>query len=196
MSSGCPIESSLVARVVSGDEQAFKDLFFIYKHKLYGYCLRYVKSAAMAEDLVQEAFMKVWEHRHQLDPQQSFGAYLFRITRNHLLNCLKRVAYQEAFVKHAAAQRDCLHHQTEWAVISADYEQLAVQAIARLPRQRQLIFQMSRQDGLSHEEIARILNISTNTVKVQIHRALKTIRRYFQLHTDLNLSLLLLLLNA
>lgn len=186
-----PTESDLVRRVAIGDEQAFKQLFLAYKDKLYSFSLRYTRSALLAEELVQEAFMKVWQNREKLDGGQCFGAYLFRITRNQLLNHLKRTACEASCKKSIALSADRSSNPTDHFILNQEYEKITRQAMEHLPPQRQEIFRMSRQEGLSHEEIAQTLNISPHTVKGQMHKALKTIRHYFEVYTDLTLLLLL-----
>ncbi|MBD0255423.1 MAG: RNA polymerase sigma-70 factor [Cytophagales bacterium] len=190
MSSASQTESALVQQVADGDERAFEQLFLQYKDKLYSFSLRYTRSAFLAEEIVQEAFVKVWHHRRTLDPRQCFGAYLFRLTRNQLLNHLKRIAFEAAYRKQVARQADTSAHSTDNLLLNAEYEQITQRAIGHLPPQRQAIFRMSRLDGLSHEEIAQALHISPHTVKVQINKALKTIRRHLQVYTDLTLLVL------
>lgn len=185
-------ESILVARLSEGDENAFKALFHSYKNKLYQYSLRYVKSCDTAEDIVQDAFLKIWENRHQLNADQEFGAYLFRITRNQIFNQFKKAVYQAAYTQYHIQSQPDLNHQTEWEVFCGDYEAHLQKAVQQLPAQRQLIFQLSRKEGLSHEEIAQKLSLSKNTVKVQINKALKSIRVYLELSTDLSLVLICL----
>ncbi len=186
-----PAESALARRVAKGDEQAFKQLFLAYKDKLYSFSLRYTRSAVLAEELVQEAFMKIWQNREKLDEGQCFGAYLFRIARNQLLNHLKRTACEASCKKNIALSADRSSNPTDHFIISQEYEKIARQAVQHLPPQRQEIFKMSRLEGLSHEEIAQTLNISPHTVKGQMHKALRSIRHYFEAHADLTFLLLL-----
>lgn len=186
-------ESILVARLSDGDEKAFRALFHSYKNKLFKYSIRYVKSVAAAEDIVQDSFLKIWENRQQLNTDQQFGAYLFRIARNQIFNQFKKATYQAAYEQFSLkSQQQDLNHQTEWEVFCSDYGGHLQKAIERLPAQRQRIFNLSRMEGLSHEEIAQKLSLSKNTVKVQINKALKTIRVYLELSTDLSLSLICL----
>jgi RNA polymerase sigma-70 factor (family 1) len=186
-------ESILVARLSNGDEQAFKALFHAHKNKLFQYSLRYVRSTDIAEDIVQDTFLKIWEQRHTLNVESAFGAYLFRIARNQIFNHFKKAVHHAAYEKRSMQQSaESPNHQTEWEVFSSDYEAHLQRAVGQLPAQRQLIFQLSRKEGLSHEEIAQKLSLSKNTVKVQINKALKAIRVYLELTTDLSLALICL----
>ena len=190
-------ESILVARLSNGDEQAFLALFHAHKNKLFQYSMRYVRCRAVAEDIVQDTFLKIWEHRSGLSSECSFGAYLFRIARNQIFNQFKKAAHHAAYEKFSADESlENLNHQTEWEVFSADYEEHLQKAVEQLPSQRQRIFKLSRTEGLSHEQIAQELNLSKNTVKVQINKALKTIRVYLELTTDLSIPVICLLING
>lgn len=187
-----PTDSTLVTRVSNGDELAFRILFHRYRSKLYKFSLRYVKSVDVAEDIIQDAFLKIWEQRQALQPELSFEAYLFRISRNQIFNEFKkssRLAAFEAFT----LQNITDNRQTEWEVIAQNYQELLHSALELLPPQRRQIFQLSRIEGLSHEEIAQQLNLSKNTIKVQINKALKSIREFLEMNSEVSIPAFLLL---
>lgn len=175
-------------RLITGDEAAFRAIFDLYRDRLFCYCLKFTKSREAAEEIVQDVFIKVWENRQAVNPDLSFKAYLYQITKNLAFNFLKKAAGEVSFKRKVLLYLEVAHNQPEEACILQDYEQLAEKAIQMLPPQRQLIFRMSRREGMSHEEIAAILGISKNTVKVQIVKASKTLRDFFQLHTDIAVS--------
>ncbi len=175
-------EKQLVEQVAKDDEYAFTLLFYAYKDKLYSFCLRYTKSKELAEEIVQETFMKIWEGRRQLKPELCFGAYLYRITRNILFNYLKRVTIERKIKEQILYTEPKNHQQTEQSIQLADIETLLQKVIAQLPPQRQTIFRLSRIEGLSHDEIAQKMNLSPNTVKVQMSKALKFLRTYLLGH--------------
>ena len=184
------IDQLLIRRLVKGDENAFKKVYAAYYDKLYSYCLRFVKSEELAREILQDVFVKLWSHREHINPALSLNAYLYKITRNHTLDFLKKVARDHQLKEELMLSVALSHNQEENNLIYAEYNALANQAIQHLPMQRRLIFQLSRRDGLSYEEIANTLGISKNTVKVQMLRALKSIREYLQMHTDLTISII------
>ncbi|MDR6193316.1 RNA polymerase sigma-70 factor [Siphonobacter sp. SORGH_AS_0500] len=182
---------TLVTRVSNGDERAFRILFHRYRNKLFRFSLRYVKSTAAAEDILQDTFLKIWEQRQSLQPELNFEAYLFRISRNQIFNEFKKSAYHAAF-EQFVSQNAAEHQQTESEVVSNDYQEILQSALERLPPQRRQIFQLSRMEGLSHEEIAQQLNISKNTIKVQINKALKSIRQSLEMNSEVSVPIFLL----
>lgn len=187
-----PTDYTLVTRVSNGDELAFRILFHRYRNKLYRYSLRYVKSSAIAEDILQDTFLKIWEQRQALQPVLNFEAYLFRISRNQIFNEFKKSTHQAAF-EQFTLQNVSDNRQTEWDVVANNYQEVLQSALDQLPPQRKQIFQLSRLDGLSHEEIAQQLNLSKNTIKVQINKALKSIRESLEINSEVSVPVFLLL---
>jgi RNA polymerase sigma factor (sigma-70 family) len=121
-------------------------------------------------------FVKLWEHKEFLQPDTSLGAYLYTLAKHRVLNHLKKEALNASYIKEKILTTDKSSNPTEAEVEYADCLELANIAITRLPAQRQLIFKMSRQEEMSNQEIAVALGISKNTVKVQLVKALKTLR--------------------
>lgn len=187
-----PTDSTLVTSVSNGDELAFRILFHRYRSKLYKFSLRYVKSVDVAEDIIQDTFLKIWEQRQALQPELNFEAYLFRIGRNQIFNEFKKSTHQAAF-EAFTLQNITDNRQTEWEVIAQNYQELLQSALELLPPQRRQIFQLSRIEGLSHEEIAQKLNLSKNTIKVQINKALKSIRESLEMNSEVSIPAFLLL---
>ena len=187
-------EKYLVALVAQGDEGAFRQIFDLYRDKLYAYSLKFTKSKVSAEEIVQEVFIKIWENKARLNPELSFRAYLYKITQNQVFDYLKKAANDITFRKAMIRWVDSYADRVEDGVIMAEYEEVVRQAVEQLPPQRKLIFQLSRDHYMSHEEIATQLGISKNTVKVQIVKAGKFIKEYFYHRTDVMLSLFLLFL--
>jgi RNA polymerase sigma factor (sigma-70 family) len=92
-------ERTLVINLIAGDERAFRAIFDRYRDCLYGYCLKFTKSKEAAEEIVQDVFVKVWETRSNLNPDLSFKAYLYQITKNLAFNFLKKAAGESSFKK-------------------------------------------------------------------------------------------------
>ncbi len=150
----------------------------------------YLNSREEAEEVVQDVFCKIWQNRHKLDERYSLNGYIFRITKNQVLNKLrKRVHEPSSFV----SINKCNIHQnkTENDILLHEMEQLLEEAIEALPPKRQLIFKLSRQKGLSNQEIADHLDISVNTVEGQMRKAIKYLRSYIEI---INLSLIFVLM--
>jgi len=184
------IDKQLIKLMVKGDENAFKKVYDAYYDKLYYYCLQFVKSEDLARELLQDIFAKLWEQRDKINPELSFNAYLYKMARNHTYDFLKKAARDQRLKEEMMLSVIWRHNQEEDNLTYAEYDTIVKQSIHKLPTQRRLIFKLSRNDGMSHEEIAKSLGISKNTVKVQMFRALKTIRKHLQMHTDLTVVIM------
>lgn len=185
------IEREIVEKVAKGDHQAFRIIFDQYKDDLYGYSYKLTKSNVLAEEAVQEVFLKFWQNRRDLNPDLSVKAYLYKITKNHLFNMLRNAAYDHQLKQQLFYNRQHTHYSTEDQLVYHDLETIKNKAIANLPPRMQQIFQMSRTQGLSHQEIAHQLGISQHTVKDQIVKALKSIKEYLRMHTDIVVNIIL-----
>jgi RNA polymerase sigma-70 factor (ECF subfamily) len=183
-------EKELIVGVKSGDEDAFKEIFYHYKNKLFSYCCRFVKSEAIAEEIVQEVLIKIWTTRAQLNPDLSFTNYLYTIARNYSLNFLKKAATDNALKAQLALHSEHKHCEPEDNLIYSEFSAIAQHAITLLPPKRRQIYEMSRDLSMNYEDIAGQLGISKYTVKNQIVQARKSIRNYLNSHAEMELCLL------
>ena len=183
------VDPMLIARLSAGDAAAFRQVFDLYHQKLYAFSLKFTKSRVLSEEIVQEVFIKVWENRAGLNPELSLGAYLYKITQNKVFDFLKKAALDQSVKKGLIRHVERMCDPIEADIFLAEYETIIKAAISQLPPQRKLIFEMSRDQYLSHEEIARQLGIAKNTVKVQIVKASRFIREYLHRHADIPLAL-------
>jgi RNA polymerase sigma-70 factor (ECF subfamily) len=174
-----------------GNQQAFEYLFECHHAKLFIYCFRFVKSKDLADEIVQETFIKVWNFRERIDLQYTFTSLLFKIAFNSILDFQRKVARDASLQKEMFFHIQQSHNRTEDELIYQDLERLSKQAIEQMPEQQRLVFEMSRDKGMSHEEIATALGISPNTVKVHIFNSLKHIRNFLQQNTDVSFIILL-----
>nr|WKN37319.1 RNA polymerase sigma-70 factor [Tunicatimonas sp. TK19036] len=175
----------------NGKPEGLNNLFQKYHHALYFHALDLLKSPQAAEDVVQEVFIKVWEKRAQLKPELSFKSYLFTISRNHILNQLKRLSLDWQAKQHFSDSHIGFHNQVEEQVIYADYEAIAQKALAELSPKRKMVFTLHRVEGKKYDEIATLLNISKNTVRDHVVKAEKSIKEYFACQADITISLFL-----
>lgn len=172
-----PSDAELVRRIRTGDERALEAVFRQHYAGMASFVQRYVRSADLAEELVQDVFLKLWSKREHLADIETLRTYLFRAARNTALNYLRRVKLERRWREEQAAADD---PPTAYAADEETSEQevaAAVQAaIDRLPPRCREIFLLSRDGGLTYAEIARSLEISVKTVETQMGRALKSLR--------------------
>jgi RNA polymerase sigma-70 factor (family 1) len=177
-----PDDRDLIKSLVEGNLQAYKTLFLKYNKKLYYFAYGLLKSKEDAEEVVHDIFVKIWEKKDGLNADLSFNGYICTLTKNHVYNLLRKKRYDQTYKKHLLVHSDTTHNETENSIILADLEHYYQDAIERLPPRRKLIFTLSRNEGLSHKEIAEQLNISENTVKEQMSQALKFLKEYLVLN--------------
>lgn len=174
----CDIE--LINRIKEGDETAFRIVFDSYSSKLYYFSLKFLKEKESCQEVVQEVFMSLWINRTKLDAQYPIAPYLYTITRRLTLNVLRQIANSQCATEKMWVNLQTSSNETEEVVYLEDLERFTEQILARLPKQQQLVYRMSRQQELSYDEIAEELNISRNTVKNHLVSALKTLRTQLQ----------------
>lgn len=182
-------DSELMKRLRKGDRTAFKQIFNRYEKKLLFYTMAIVKSKGQAKDIVQETLIKLWMNRQKLDSNQSLSGYLHTIARNMSLNHLKRAGYDEKLreTMWEKIQEIQQRVKVEEDLFGRESSLLVQEAIQQLSPRRKQVFKLSREEGLTHQEIASQLDISPNTVKNQIVSAMKEIRAYLQRHSDIAL---------
>lgn len=178
-------EKELLLLVSAGNEKAFSQLFHQYSPKVYAYALKLVKSDTLAEEIVQEVFVKIWNLEAQLGEIENLDAYLRVITRNHTLKLLRRMALEMKTSEMMAKDYDDSHNETEEYIIFKESAQILTEAIEKLPPQQKLVYQLCHQEGLKYEEAAERLNLSKLTVKTHMQHALRFLRLYIANHTDI-----------
>jgi len=164
-----------------GNDSEFEALFRAHYAPLCAFVSRMVGSRAVAEELVQELFLYLWEHRATWSAHTSIRTYLFTAARNATLNYLRREKLEERAMQGdegtiALFTRSQLEIEREVAL--AEFERAVKRAIAQLPRRCGEVYTLSREQYLSYAEIGDVLGISTKTVEVHMGRAFKLLRKH------------------
>lgn len=170
--------------IAEEDEAAYRELFQRYFYRLYSVMLQFTKKAADAEDIVQSLFMKIWEKRGSLAEVEDPENWLFITARNEFLNRFRKLRLEERY-RHYLTQVFAEEAGTpEQLVITKQKEEAIRNAIRALPEKQQQAFLLSREEGLTYEEIAVRLGVAKSTIKEHISRALRTIRVSLQHSED------------
>jgi RNA polymerase sigma-70 factor (family 1) len=189
-------ETALLTALANDDEQAFGALYHKYHQKLFYFVLNFTQSQQAAEDALQEVFVKIWSERKQLPSITNFNAWIFRITKNHVLNGLRRMARETLILAEIARDMNPGTEDT-YAILSyKDVHAVLKAGMDELPPQQKLVMELSRNEGMKYEDIGTRLNISSLTVKKHAAQALQylreKIRRHYALPTPLLCALVLL----
>lgn len=186
-------EKELVLRLIDGDENAFCELYAEYKNRLIYFAMTFVKSPEFAEDIFQDVFTVIWQSRQMLDPEKSFSSYLYTIVRNRVLNLIRNIEREEKLKNHILSHAIDYDEQTNNQICIEDISSIIHKSMEVLtPRQRE-IFKMSREEEMSHKEIAEKLNLSVYTVQEHISMALKNIRTFLSDYPKEFMDILLIL---
>ena len=177
---------------------SFNCLFDSYKNRVYGYVLAIAHSPYAAEEITQEIFIKLWLCRDLLHEVENLEGYIFAIARNRTLNYLRKATYDMRLLRElqelaGPEQMRSQNNNVEERALLTETDRLLRDALSELSPQRRLVFQLSRDGGLNHEEIAAQLHLSRNTVKNHMVEALRFIRSYLGRHGSLLLLFFFLL---
>jgi len=163
----------LLKAIKQGDHQAFREFFERHHKHLYHFLLKRGTPEQAAEDLVQQAFVMIWEKRNQIDEQKSLRAYLFRIAYTRMLNYFRdhskfddsqEVSKPENFTPEDKLQNTELNEQIE-------------AAINAMPEKRQMVFRLCFLQDFSYKEAAAFLEVSVKTIENHMGLALKDLRK-------------------
>ena len=151
------------------------------KNELYRLALRITMNAAEAEDVVQETMMKVWNRREQWNQIESIEAFCLTICRNLSLDKMRRMDNQTQSLDATYDPKDQhVASNPEEQAVQRDRIQLVRQLISQLPEKQRSCMQLRDMEGKSYKDIATILNMTEEQVKINIFRARQTIKERFQ----------------
>lgn len=175
-------DRELLHLISGNDQQAFSRLFERYRDPLFCYLQKITKSNETAEEIVLDVFLKIWTGRSILGEIENFEAFLFRVARNKALDFLRLV--QKSRLRQMELwnrmQENILSESCEEKIIAEEAETSIKEAISRLSPQRQLVFHLSREEGLTYEQIGKRLQISTHTVRNHVAASLQFIRSHLK----------------
>ena len=181
--------SDLILLIQKDDQVAFYNLYERYCRRLYGFVFRYIKQKEDAEEIVQEVFVKIWESRNKIDAYSSFESFLFTIAYNTTISLLRKRTSEKKYLEHLQSLQhpDDLPDLIDEIHFNELNERVQLLLNELTPRQKE-IYHLSREEGLSHDEIAKKLDISVNTVKKHMVNTLAFLKS--QIDSNLSINLL------
>ncbi|NGM66586.1 RNA polymerase sigma factor [Sphingobacterium sp. SGR-19] len=165
-------DEALVVLLNNDDQKAFLEIYDRYKNELARHLVRLLRSYELAEEVLQDVFMMLWEKRHDMDASRSVPAYLYRSAINKTKNVFRKIANDNRL------REEFLHHFTasgknvveEW-IENKEVEQALHALLDRLPPQQKKVYVLCKLDGLSYKEVSEQLKISITTVNSHIRNA-------------------------
>lgn len=182
-------EQQLLQEIAIGNELAFKQLFDAYRVRVFSFILNFTHSRPDSEEIVQDTFLTLWQNRVSLNNVEHPRNYIYTIVRNKTMRYLSDIARDEKMIKIVWANMQGEVNGTEEMLLLKESSGLIQQALSLLPEQKQRIFRMCRDEGMSHESIALETGLSKSRVKNIMVEVLKFIRMFL---AQKNLALLII----
>lgn len=175
---------SWAEEIRESDRRAFDALFRFLYPQLVQFAASYTKEKSSAGDIVQDAFVALWQNREAIDPGQSLKAYLYRIVRNRSLNYLRDRSTEISKPEIIVEDELETEKQVDSSKKADELSEKISEWIEQLPERQQEAFELSRFDGLSHHEIAAVMDVSPKTVNNHIVAALKQLRIFYEQYSE------------
>lgn len=173
-------EKELFALAAEGDQVAFTQIFDHYMPRIYAYLIKYTKSETLAQDITQDVFTKLWVNRKDLAHIHSHASYVFTTAFRFSVSQRRKNMRETALIKAYNSSNPSESNITEETIEYNESNHLLQEAIDQMPPQRKLIYKLSKEEGLSYDEIAERLHLSRNTVKNTLVEASQSIRKFME----------------
>ncbi len=176
-------EQALLHEIAQGSEPAFQELFNKYYPFVFQYLLKIVKSKEIAEEMASDIFMKLWLGKEMIVEIQTMPAFLRKVCTNKAIDFFRYSSRRQQIQQ--LVQRELnkqVSQPSDYQLLDHEYQTLLSQAINQLSPQRKLVFSLSREEGLTHEQIAEKLQLSRNTVRNTVVESLKLVRDFLHKH--------------
>lgn len=186
-------EQELLQQLKLGNAAVFTQLYEAYSEKLYYATLSMVKDEAVAEELVQHIFTRIWQKRDTIEITENFAGYLYRTGQHTVYDFFRKVSRDKALYEKFAAVSTSAYTHIEEALLRKENAGLLQQMLDILPPQRKKVFQLCKLEGLSYKQAGEVLDISPSTVKDHLVKATKSMQDYLKGHPEIVFFLIILL---
>lgn len=163
----------------AGNRKLFEEIFNSWYEPLTRYCFQRIGNQEDAEEVVQDIFVKLWLKREELSINISLNSYLYRMALNKIINYQKHLKVRLSHREHILAG-NTLPTEDYSMIHWKEIQSLVAMAVGDMPKKRRMVYELSRRDGLTYNEIAAYMNISPKTVEAQLSAALKHLRKYLK----------------
>lgn len=174
-------DRSLLEQIALDNVGAFEVLVTRYEERVHRFILRWVRDEQLAEEIVQDIFIKIWEQRTKMSDIKSLSAWLYTASKNRALNSLQESLARRARETYYAQAREW-HIDGNETIMEKDLQHLLSSCENHLPPRCREVFLLKKEKGLSNDEIGAHLNISTHTVKNQLKKSYAILRKLLSEH--------------
>jgi len=169
-------EKQQLIKLIDGDEKAFDYFYNLYSLPIYRKLLKMIRVEFLAEEILQNVFIKLWDKRNLIDPEYGLKAYLYQIAQNLVYDFYRNLAREEKLQIEVKSMMTEISAEVEEKVYFNETRELLSKAIEQLPDQQKIVFRLCKLEGKSYEEVSKLLGISTSTINGHIVKATKKVK--------------------
>lgn len=170
-------DGDLILLIKKDEKDAFRELFEKYAPRIYSFSLSYLKNEAEAEELVQNVFLKIWKKRDRINASQNIKSFIFTVATNSLYDYIRHKKIEESFYQYARINQTEQDNTTWNSVVYNETRNNLGRLVKQLPAQQQIIFNLSKMEGLSNDEIGVKMGLNKRTVENHLYRAISFLKQ-------------------
>lgn len=169
-------ETELLTKLKAGDRNAFERIYKAYHYRLIGHLIHLLKSTDLAQEVVQDTFIALWDNRGTIHTDSSIMPYLYRVASNKSYNIFNKATHDQKYRAYLYPILEEGYEQIESSLFQKEQRQILEQIMNKMPMRQREIFTLCKLEGKSYEQVAIELHISIHTVHTQIKRANQLIK--------------------
>lgn len=173
-------DQTLMQRIQNEEKGAFRELFLRYTPRIYKFAYSYLKNRNDAEEIIQIVFLKIWKKRNTIDTSKNIRAYIFKITVNSIYDFIKQKKSEYSFQKRFRLNKIFPENNTWNTLINNEMQHNLLNCINKLPNRQKKIFQLSKVEGYTNDEISVKTGLSKRTVENHLYRAILFLKQNFR----------------
>ncbi len=170
------ITKEVVSAFVDGDHRAFDRIYMCCSEPIRGFFRMLLRNDAIADELCQELFVRLWENRHTINPELNFKSFLYTVAKSSAMKYLRHKKVVEKYEDFRLRVGSDSTGAPDEALMAAELQLMIRLMLDKMPRQRRMVFEMSRVEKLSNAEISMRLGISESTVRAHLHNVIKKLK--------------------
>jgi RNA polymerase sigma-70 factor (ECF subfamily) len=177
-------DQELLLQLRAGNQEAFTILYNQFSGAIYFNVLKMVKDETVAEEIVQEIFIKIWQKRDVIRIEVSFASYIYRIAQNNVIDYFRKIERSRDLLERFKKSASSNYLHVEENICLKESDLLLQKAIATLPPQQKKVYQLCVLEGYTYKDTACQMEIGLNTVKEYLQKARVTVRTFLEKNMD------------